>query len=139
MAQVEKTKLEKLTENTSVSKKDNKTKLEYLRSKHSQKVKGMFKFYEVPGGEVTFPFLEFKGDTVKHYTMKDGEIYEIPLGVALHLNKNCWYPVHAYQQDAAGIPTSRIGQKVRRMGFQSLEFTGEDLGETGSVLTVENV
>lgn len=131
-------KIDKLTENTSVSRKESKTKLEYLRDKHNKKVRGIFKFYEVPGGEVSFPFLEFKGDVVKHYTLKDGEIHEIPLGVALHLNKNCWYPIHHYEQDAAGISSVRVGQKVRRMGFHSLEFTDDvDLGETGTVLTAQ--
>lgn len=135
---MEKVKVDKMTEKTSVADKSNQTKLEYLRQKHSQKVKGMFKFYEVPGGEITFAFLEFKGDPIQHYTMKDGEIYEIPLGVAIHLNKNCWYPVHHYEQDSEGKASVRVGRKVRRMGFQSLEFTDVDLGETGNVLTVEN-
>lgn len=133
-------KINKETEKTSVEKKETKTKLEYLRDKHRQKVKGMFKFYEVPGGEITFPFLEFKGDPVQQYTMKDGEIYEIPLGVALHLNKNCWYPVHHHEQDSSGATSVRIGQKVRRMGFQSLEFTEEvDFSEVGNVLTAEHI
>lgn len=137
---MEKTKLDTMTENTVVSKKDAKAKLEYLREKHSKKVKGMFKFYEVPGGEVSFSFLEFKGDPVQQYTLRDGEIYEIPLGVALHLNKNCWYPVHHYETDGSGKPSIRIGQKVRRMGFQSLEFTEDiDLRETGTVFTAEKV
>lgn len=62
----------------------------------------------------------------------------LELGVAIHLNKNCWYPVHHYEQDAEGKASVRVGRKVRRMGFQSLEFTDVDLGETGNVLTVEN-
>ena len=137
---MDKINIDKATEKSSVAKKDTRTKLEYLRDKHNQKVKGIFKFYEVPGGEITFPFLEFKGDSVKHYTLKDGEVYEIPLGVAIHLNKNCWYPIHHYEQDTAGIPSVRIGQKVRRMGFQSLEFTEDiDLGEMGNVLTAQKV
>lgn len=120
--------------------KDGKPKWEYIRDQHRQKVKGMFKFYEVPGGELTFVFLEFKGDPVQHYSLKDGEIYEIPLGVARHLNKNGWYPVHAHEMDSAGKSTVRIGQKVRRFGFQSLEFIDEvDLGEVGSVLTVQQM
>jgi len=135
---MEKTNVDKMTEKTIVSEKSFKSKLDYLRDKHRQKVKGIFKFYEVPGGEISFPFLEFKGDPVQHYTFKDNEVYEIPLGVAIHLNKNCWYPVHQYEQDPAGKASVRIGQKVRRMGFHSLEFTdGIDLSETGSVLTAE--
>lgn len=134
-----KNKIDKMTEKTSVTNKSTQTKLEYLRQKHSKKVKGVFKFYEVPGGEISFPFLEFKGDSLQQYTMKDGEVYEIPLGVALHLNKNCWYPVHHYEQDSEGKSSVRVGKKVRRMGFHSLEFTDTDLGESGNILTAENV
>lgn len=121
------------------NKKEGKSKLEYLRDQHRQKVKGLFKFYEVPGGILEFDFLEFKGDPVQHYTLKDGEIYEIPLGVARHLNKNGWYPVHAYEVDPNGKSVQKVGQKVRRFGFQSLEFIDEvDMGEVGSsVITVE--
>jgi len=120
--------------------KDGKSKIEYLRDQHRQKVKGMFKFYEVPGGELSFVFLEFKGDPVQHYTLKDGEIYEIPLGVARHLNKNGWYPVHSHEMDSIGKTSVRIGQKVRRFGFQSLEFVDEvDIGEVGNVLTAQTM
>lgn len=137
--EMEKVKVDTMTEKTVVADKSTQKKLEYLRQKHSKKVKGMFKFYEVPGGEISFPFLEFKGDPLQQYTMKDGEVYEIPLGVALHLNKNCWYPVHHFEQDPEGKASVRIGKKVRRMGFQSLEFTDVDLGEKGDILTAEKV
>ena len=124
----------------SSSTKDGKPTWEYIRDQHRQKVKGMFKFYEVPGGELSFVFLEFKGDPVQYYSLKDGEIYEIPLGVARHLNKNGWYPVHAHEQDPTGKVSVRVGQKVRRFGFQSLEFIDEiDLGEVGNVLTVQQM
>lgn len=121
-------------------KRDAKSKLERLRDQHRQKVKGLFKFYEVPGGILEFDFLEFKGDPVQTYKLKDGEVYEIPLGVARHLNKNGWYPVHQYEMDAAGKSVQKIGQRVRRFGFQSLEFIDEvDLNEVGNLTTVENV
>lgn len=125
-------------------KKENKPKvnLKYLRDKHREPVRGKFIFHEVPGGSMSFVFREFKEDDVERYDLTDGEIYTLPLGVAKHLNKNCWYPVHTYAQDENGKPVQKIGQKVRRCSFQSLEFVDiEDLTPTGSdgIVTVEKV
>lgn len=102
-----------------------KEKIEWMRAHHNEMVRGIFKFYEVPGGLMSFDFLEFKGDPVRHYDLKDGEVYSIPRGVAKHLNRNCWYPKHEYEQDKDGKPVQRIAQKIRRCGFHSLEFTDD--------------
>ena len=119
-----------------------KINLRYIRDKHREPVKGKFIFHEVPGGTLKFPFKEFKEDKTQNYTLVDGQIYTIPLGVAKHLNKNCWYPVHAYVLDEYGKPTQQVGKKVRRCSFQSLEFVDvDDLTPVGSsdIVTVENV
>jgi hypothetical protein len=109
------------------------------RDKDREPVKGIFRFHEVPGGQMQFCYKYYKGDEVETYTLVDGEIYTLPLGVAKHLNKNCWYPLHHYAVDADGKPIARIGQKVRRCSFQSLEFVDvDDLTPTGKPLvTVE--
>ena len=101
------------------------SKVTKLRDKYREKVKGIFRFHECPGGEMTFCFKEFKGDNVEKYTFKDGETYEIPLGVAKHLNKNVAYPQHAYLLDTNGNPVVDVGKMVRRASFQSLEFLEE--------------
>jgi hypothetical protein len=118
-----------------------KPNLKYLRDKYREPVKGIFRFHEVPNGVMEFVYKEFKEDPVEKYTMYDGEILTIPLGVAKHLNKNGWYPVHSYAQDKDGKPLMKINQKVRRFSFQSLEFVDvEDLTPEGNALiTVENV
>lgn len=100
----------------------------WLRDKYREKVKGKFIFHEIPGGTMRFPYKEFKGDKLERYSLTDGEIYTLPLGVARHLNKNCWYPLHEYLLDEAGKPSIQIGKRVRRCSFQSLEFVDiEDL------------
>ena len=120
--------------------KNTKVNLEYLRKKYAEKVKGIFRFHEVPGGSMSYVYREFKGDPIERYDMVDGEIYTIPLGVARHLNKNCWYPVHQYATDESGKQLQKIGQKVRRCSFQSLEFVDtEDLTPDQGLITVENV
>lgn len=122
-------------------KKDEKVtsaKLRYQRDKDREPVKGIFRFYEVPGGSLNFVFRKYKEDNVERYDLIDGDVYTIPLGVAKHLNTSGWYPVHAHQQDEQGRYVATIGKKVRRYGFQSLEFVDiEDLSEVGSPEIVE--
>lgn len=97
-------------------------------SRDHQMVRGIFRFHEVPGGVMTFVYKKYKGDEVLYYTLNDGQVYSLPLMVAKHLNKNCWYPVHAHETDDQGRfnNTYRIEKKVRRCSFQSLEFVDED-------------
>lgn len=115
--------------------------LKYQRDKDREKVKGIFRFYEVPGGSMSFVFRAYKEDQVERYDMVDGQTYTIPLGVARHLNKNGWYPMHEFAVDERGVPVARVGHKVRRFGFQSLEFIDVDdlMIENKQIITVENV
>lgn len=117
-----------------------KPNLRYMRDKDREPVRGKFIFHEVPGGLMSFVYKAYKEDDVERFDLIDGEIYTLPLGVAKHLNKNCWYPVHAYAMDENGRPTMKIGQKVRRCSFQSLEFVDiDDLSAVGTpeIATVE--
>lgn len=118
-----------------------KAQLRYQRDKDRELVKGIFKFYEVEGGGMSFVYREYKEDPVERFDFVDGQIYTIPLGVAKHLNKRGWYPVHAFQTNENGVPTMKIGQKVRRFGFNSLEFVDiDDLTPVGGPLvTVEHI
>ena len=122
-----------------VKKKPN---LKYLRDKDREKVKGIFKFYECPGAQLNFVYKAYKEDEVERFNLTDGMIYTLPLGVAKHLNKNGAYPVHEYLKDETGKVSMKIGQKVRRFGFQSLEFVDiEDLStdEPSRIVTVEKI
>ncbi len=118
-----------------------KANLRYQRDKDREMVKGIFKYHEVPGGILPFVYKVYKEDQVERYDLIDGQVYTVPLGVAKHLNKNGWYPIHAYQVNENGIPTMKIGQKVRRFGFNSLEFVDiDDLTPVGGPLvTVERI
>ena len=111
-----------------VKEAPSKKQLDMEYDKDHEAVRGIFRFHEVPGGTLNFVFKKWKGDDVLHYTMVDGQVYNIPLMVAKHLNKNCWYPVHDYELDDLGKFNNRyrIQKKVRRMSFQSLEFVDSD-------------
>jgi len=113
--------------------------LEALRARDAEKVNGKFIFHEVPGGVMDFSIKLYKGDAPQNYSLRDGEIYELPLGVARHLNTNCYYPIHSYSQDEFGKPIARIGQKVRRCSFQSLDFMNTDVQPSKEIITVERI
>jgi len=121
--------------------KANKQSQQYQRDKDRQPVKGIFHFYEVPGGTMTFRFKKYKGDHALRYSLKDGEVCTVPLGVAKHLNSAGKYPIHSHAVDANGANIFKIGEKKRRFGFQSLEFIDPaDFSTVDSnIVTVEKV
>lgn len=126
---------------TSQKKANLQQNLKYQHDKDREMVKGIFRFYEVPGGSMSFVVKMYKQDEVERYDLVDGQVYTIPLGVAKHLNKNGWYPEHEYKLDENGKAVQRIGKKVRRFGFQSLEFVDIDELNYGDkqIITVENI
>lgn len=109
-----------------------------MRERDAELVKGRFVFYEVPGGTLNFSYKKYKGDPVRSYSLKDGEIYNVPRGVARHLVSSGSYPVHEYQTDESGKPVVRIGRRKRRYGFESLEFF-DDISESSNIVTAEKV
>lgn len=120
------------------TKEEIKKELKRRRERDSQMVKGIFRFHEVPGGTLRFVFKAYKEDPVERYDLVDGTIYTIPLGVALHLNTNVWYPQHAYQLDKDGKPQMQIAKKIRRASFQSLEFMDINENQTEADIMVAN-
>ena len=111
-------------------------------------VKGRFKNYETPGGNLPFTAGKYPGQPLFKANFIDGETYEVPLWVARHLNGtdvtakalngkigSCSYPIHGFRWDpgkpvpesgvdAVGTPVPLIGvaKRKQRFGFESLEF-----------------
>jgi len=132
------TEMQKNTQKDAVKAKPT---LKYLREKDQEKVRGIFRFHEVQGGTLSFVFKCYKEDPIERFDLKDGSVYTVPLGVAKHLNKNGWYPVHENFFDENNKMGTRIGQKVARFAFQSLEFVDvDDLSPVAtSIVTVEKI
>lgn len=110
------------------TRKISEEEMRKMKSQDHKMVKGIFRCYEPIGGSMTFSFKKYKGDEVLKYTLKDGDIYDVPLMVAKHLNQNCWWPKHSHVLDANGNPSVEIGKKVQRCSFESLEF--QDISES---------
>lgn len=106
---------------------------DWCRDRDREKVKGIFRYFEMPGAYMEFVYRGHKGDPVEKYSMIDGQTYEIPVGVARHLNNDGWYPEYDFIAGGktinvpGGKPTNmRISKKVHRFGFQKLDFMEDD-------------
>lgn len=99
-----------------------------LRDRDNKMVKGRFRNLESPGGTLKFALKLHKGDPVMKFSMTDGEVYDVPLMVAKHLNNNCQRSTNQNLLDAQGYPV-KGSKKVRRFAFESLEFSDMDSGE----------
>lgn len=104
-----------------MTKEELKKEIKRREERDRKRVKGVFRFNEVPGGKLSFSYSAY-GEPVARYDLTDGQIYELPLGVARHLNTNCWYPQHAFKMNEQNEPIMQMSKKIRRTSFQSLEF-----------------
>lgn len=128
-------------------KKQQQENLKYKRDKDRTPVRGIFRFHESPGGTLKFPFRQYPEDPIENFIMKDGLVITIPLGVAKHLNNNCWYPEYEYlssEKITLGVGDQgimKVARKVRRCSFESLEFVDIDglNAKQDDLLTVERI
>lgn len=132
---------------TKTAKELGKEKLKKFIEEETRTVRGIFQCFETPGGMVKIIVKKYPGIPHFEREMIDGHTYEVPLYVARHLNGidvtagaidgrvgTCSYPVHGFrmqgdqlnrsQVDQEGIPVPIVGvvKRVKRYGFQSLEF-----------------
>lgn len=111
-----------------------KVDVEYMRAKDNELVTGRFIYHELPGGCLEFVYRKYKGDPVDKYSLIDGGVYTIPIGVAKHLNTQCAYPQYEYIKGEPMVHevktfghnmTMQITSWIRRCSFQSLDLTDE--------------
>lgn len=133
--------------------KSNKDKLQSFIEEETKTVKGRFRCFDNPGSSVRIQVRKYKGVPMFDKTMIDEGTYEVPLYVARHLNgidatathingkvNTCSYPIHGFKAAGDQLPASyetmgpdgvtlapidNIVKRVRRYGFESLEFSVE--------------
>jgi hypothetical protein len=108
--------------------------LKWEADRDMEMVKGVFKNHENPGEVFSFWYRGHKGHEITKYDIRDGEQLELPLCVARHLNKDCWYAIDQHAIDrVTGLPTTEVGKKIRRCSFYTLGYVDfEDLSEVGT-------
>jgi hypothetical protein len=120
--------------------------------KEAQLVKGKFVNLETPGGKLEFPYgpKYFKEEGTKVYSLEDGHVYDLPLGVAHHLNNNCYHIEYEHIKGESfgdnspfavqGVGTGvRVKKKVHRFQFLPLDYFNPELSELtqSNLVTVE--
>ena len=123
-------------------KEASKKLLDKFIDEETKLVKGRFKNHENKGCSAKIIVRKYPGIPVFEREMQDGEIYEIPLYVARHLQgvdvtakavggriNTCAHGVHAYKTGKDDFPSKNLeeGMSVpiifnKRYGFESLEF-----------------
>lgn len=96
--------------------------LKKARIEDEKLVKGVFKNLEAPGTETMFSYRAYKEHPIQTYTFEDGKTYEIPLGVAKHINRDCKYQRSANLVDAEGKPMVGEGKPIQRYEFTSTDY-----------------
>lgn len=132
-------------------KLSNSDKLQKFIEEETKMVKGRFRCFDNPGSAVRIQVRKYKGVPMFDKTMIDEGTYEVPLYVARHLNgvdatathingqvNTCSYPIHGFKsvdgnlapsQEVMGpdgvmlAPKEHIAKRVRRYGFESLEYS----------------
>lgn len=89
-------------------------------------VKGRFRFIEVPGGILEFSFSRYKDDPIYRYSLKDGEILELPYMIAKHLATGVYNEVYQHQVDEHGKPITVSVSKIHRTAFERIDFDDDD-------------
>ena len=113
------------------------------RDRDAELVTGIFKNNECPGMPAEFMFKAYPGDEYKEWYFSDGEKYNIPRGIARHLNSGCCYNEYKLLPNETGQfgtrqavvsdgsrrqnDTMQVQKKIYRYSFQSLEFQDDDL------------
>lgn len=110
------------TTRTDEEKKKASELCERARKADSKLVKGQFKNLEAPGGSLEFAYRGHRGEPIRVYTFEDGKSYEIPIGVAKHINNDTKVPIHSHLVDAEGRHTTVPGSFRQRYQFLSTEF-----------------
>lgn len=142
-------------------KEEAKKDLRRFMEEECRLVKGRFRSYKTPGEVVPITFKKYptrmemlkrgEGGGVEPFSksMKDNEVYEIPLYVARFLNgtditarsldgkvHSCSYPIHEHMMNGSDFPKQEYNEfgapkpmqthtrYERRFGFESLEFGG---------------
>lgn len=131
------------------AKQINDRKIQKFAEEESKLVRGVFRNYETPSGSLRVQIRKYPNIPPFDMTMEDGREYEVPLYVARHLNGidvvagkldgkigSCSYAVHGYTWNEAApvmsgsmssmasapVPIVGITSRVRRFGFESMQF-----------------
>lgn len=97
-----------------------KSKMDKMRKDGDKMIKGMFEFTDAQGGWLDFSYRFFPGDPIRTVKIIHGEIVDIPMILAKHLN-NVYKRVRIPKQNA-DTNAPDIVTKISRTRFTSMEL-----------------
>ena len=97
-----------------------RSKLENIKARERTKVKATFVYHECPGGVLEFNFNMFKDDPIEKWKFLDGEIREVPLYIAKHLNNSGIYKTEERQVGPDG--EYKVTTPLKRYSFNKNDF-----------------
>ena len=96
--------------------------IETARKADAKLVKGIFKNLECAGGDLSFAYHAYKGEPTRVYHLIDGNEYELPLGVAKHINNQCKYKKSKHLVNRDGSRMIVDDKPIERYQFVSTEY-----------------
>jgi hypothetical protein len=103
-------------------------RMKKLRKEGEKMIKGMFEFVDAQGGWLDFSYRFFPGDPIRTVKINHGEVVDIPMILAKHLN-NVYKKVRIPPQNADQGKSSVT--KISRTRFTPMDMLTEDLIRVG--------
>lgn len=88
------------------------------KMKNDQKVvRAQFYCFEPKGGEIEMHYAKYPGEPIRFYRFKDGDIYDVPMGLVNHINNNCKLMARSDLVDKNGAPIPASGKAKQLYQF----------------------
>lgn len=117
---------------TAAQKLEVEEKIKKLKRDNDKMTTGMFEFTDAQGGWFEFSYRFLKGESIKTIKINHGEIIDIPVLLARHLN-NIYKKVRmpAPERDESGRPTKQGSlTKISRVRFIPMDMINPDIIES---------
>ena len=115
--------------------KQTTAEVEYILDEYSEIVTGTIINHEQPGNPIEFWFRGNGCPDITKFEFADNSYVKMPVGVAEHINKNCWIGKDRDGVNEVGKAIIEIGRKVRRYSFIPSGYFGSiDLKPIGEAM-----
>lgn len=106
-------------------KTKSKQQIEKLRKEGEKLIRGMFEFVDAQGGWLDFSYRFFPGEPIRTIKINHGEIVDIPILLAKHLN-NVYKKVRMMPENADLGKGSMT--RISRTRFTPMDMLSEEVG-----------
>ena len=115
--------------------KQTKEEVEYILDEYSEMVTGTIINHEQPGNPIEFWFRGNGCPDITQFEFADNSYVKLQVGVAEHINKNCWIGKDRDGVNEDGKAIIEVGRKVRRYSFIPSGYFGSvDLRPVGEAM-----